>query len=724
MQYPLQIYVVWQPEDIENADQDVCFDYAKEIFSAFNRTIDEALDRDIGIPTYFLSEPGFVEAAINWQAASNTVVVWMITDTMLLERREEWQNDVQRVLDNAQTLLIPVALTANVDKFYKPINGLNGIELQEEEDPLAVLLEKLTFKLAQELCNTTTSGKLPLTLFLSHARKDGKYMAKEIHQIIHQLELNLNSFLDVRNIEEGSAFEEVINNSIDQSVFLIINTNAYNEREWCLKELLLAKQKNRPIVVVNAQKDVTHRTWPYLGNTPVVQLPIVSTEEGDSEDGKIEDTTLESLCGYKKEFRRIIYYVLMETLRYAYQKKLLETRVETVKIQKNTKIFSVAPELLTMCQQQVDKGQLVLYPDPPLGDTETKILDDAFDAKIITSTLYPLLLVEQKENGVLREDFSYDKILKDFVIGLSVSDIPLVKPGLHRGIGLWHLRDAIIELTRYLFVCGATCAYGGSIKNQVDIPGLNFTTVLLKLLKTYNYDHKADCKIINHVAAVFSESTKKDKTLQSDSLDLINFVYHNNQEKNHPSEQRLLHYPEYTPAQKAICFTDMRKSMFEQYNEAQIFMGGKMTGYISIISGILEEAYWALKNERPIYIIGAFGGVSGALADLFHTGSSLALQQEFEANQQKESWKLMYKEYIQEIQDHTNWKESPEDIEKRVQYQHLKLFFMKHREKHKETYLFNGLNRSQNEILFTSKNILEISSLILEGLHNYFNLRK
>ncbi|MFK7799873.1 MAG: TIR domain-containing protein [Aureispira sp.] len=700
MKYPMQIYVVWQPSNTTQVDEDVCFTYAKAIFSAFNRTIDEVLDRDIGIPTYFISVAGCLDRVIDWEAAQKTVIVWMINDAMFSTNQiTRWREDVQTILEykkiyKEQVCWVGVSLTVYSYKFYKAINGFNRIELQDcpEEMREEILLRRLTFRLTQELYEKQGNEPLPLTLFLSHARIDGATMAKKFQKVIQQIEENLNTFIDVRNIGIGADFEQLIHKHIVRSVFLVINTNAYNEREWCLKELLFAKEKKRPIVVVNVQRDIIRRTSPYIGNTPVIHSPILLVEKES--------------YNYKQECERITYYVLIETLRYAYHQELLKAKVNG---KKNVLIFPVAPELLTMHQQKVSPKQLLVYPDPPLGNVEQTLLQRHFQIEAITSTLYPLLDLDLK-------DKKYTNILDGHRVGLSVSGIPAIKNGIHEGVGVWHLQDALVELTRYLFVCGATCVYGGNIKHLVTSE-VNFSIHLIELLNAYNkgYCEKQKTrKIINHVAALYAASIKKDGTLQASTMDVVKFVYHENELLPSPQGKD-------TPsALKALYFTYMRQQMFEKCNEAQIFIGGKTEKSQSIILGVIEEAYYALQYNKPIYIIGAFGGASGCLAELFFTGKSETLRKCFEATQAKEDWKDKYKAYVQYIQEHPDWNESPKEIHKRISYTSLKLFFLRHRNKQQDNYLNNGLNRAENETLFQSKNMLEISSLIIKGLYQYF----
>jgi hypothetical protein len=706
MKYPMQIYVVWQPNSTVSVDEDVCFKYAKAIFSTFNRTIDDVLDRDIGIPTYFISVAGCLSTVIDWEEAERTVVVWMINEVMVVEQAQ-WQKDVETVLKykneyDKQVNWIGVSLTKSSGNFCSSVNCFNRIELQDELEARReeVLLRRLIFKVAQELYDRQKDEPLPLTLFLSHARKDGKHIAKAFNTAVQQIEENVNTFLDVRNIEVGADIGQKIANCIGKSVLVVIDTNAYSERDWCLEELLEAKKHNRPIVVVNAQKNLIKRTSPYLGNTAKVCSTMLLAAQGTYSEAEIE-----------QEYKRITQYVLRETVRYMYDSCLLTIRLQEKG--ENVWEFPAAPELLTIYQKNtIEKKEqaepiILVYPDPPLINRERKLLEDRLNILPITSTLYPVF-----DAGL--NIIEYTSIFSDLTaVGISISEIISVKDGLHQGIGIWHLQDAMVELTRYLLACGATCAYAGNLQYPfIKDKNLNFTIQLIELLKAYNSDYKSEKKIINHVAAPYVVANQSNLELKAEVASLVEFVEHT--DEYFPKDKE-----DYSPAQKAASFTYMRQQMFHDQNEAQIFIGGKTEQSQSIILGIVEEAYYALKYRKPIYIVGAFGGVSQLLAELFLTGASPQLSAKFETTQASEDWKQMYQAYIQYIQEHPDWEESPEEIQQRVDYSALKLFFLRHRNKQQGNYLHNGLSKEENEILFRSKNMLEITSLIIKGLYQY-----
>lgn len=705
----MQIYVVWQPTNTAQMDEDVCFKYAKAIFSTFNRTVDDVLDRDIGIPTYFISVADCLSAVIDWAAAERTVVIWMINEVMVIEQ-EQWKNDVEVVLNHKNRYYervswIGVSLTKFSSNFYPLAKCFNRIELHLEPEARweEVLLRRLIFKVAQELYDRREDQPLPLTLFLSYARKDGKHIAKAFNAAIQQIEENVNTFLDVRNIEVGANIGQKITDCIEKSVLVVIDTNAYSERDWCLEELLEAKKHNRPIVVVNAQKNLIKRTSPYIGNTPKVCSTMLLAEQKTDSNEELQ-----------KEYKRITYCVLRETVRYMYDKSLLTVRLQDKG--ENIWNFPAAPELLTIHQKNIiDKKEqkqaeptILVYPDPPLINRERELLEDSLNILPITSTLYPLF---SSSLNVIQ----YSKIFSDFTVGISISEISSVKDGLHRGIGIWHLQDAMVELTRYLFVCGATCAYAGDLQYPfIKDKNLNFTTPLIELLKAYNNDYKSEKKIINHVAAPYIVANQSNLELKAAVASLVNFIEHT--DKFFPKYK-----DDYTPAQKAASFTYMRQQMLQYHNEAQIFIGGKTEKSQSIILGLVEEAYYTLKYRKPIYIVGAFGGVSQLLAELFLTGESPQLSAKFEKAQAKEEWKAIYQAYTQYIQDHPHWDETPKEIQQRTNYSYLKLFFLKYRNQQQGNYLNNGLSKEENEILFRSKNMLEISSLIIKGLYQYFS---
>jgi len=170
-------------------------------------------------------------------------------------------------------------------------------------------------------------------------------------------------------------------------------------------------------------------------------------------------------------------------------------------------------------------------------------------------------------------------------------------------------------------------------------------------------------------------------------------------------------------AKAAISLTDMRKEMLTQ-NEAQIFIAGKISGYKGMISGILEEAYWTLKYGKPIYIVGAFGGISTELINLLLNGNSAVIHEDSIKNYENNTWQEEYAAYCTCAQE--LWQEDKKTVDNRIYYKPLSQFFANHWKQNGNN-LNNGLSPKENKILFSSKNMLEITRLILKGLNTFFN---
>ena len=51
-----------------------------------------------------------------------------------------------------------------------------------------------------------------------------------------------------------------------------VHTDTYSSREWCRREVIEAKRRCAPMVVVDCVRDVDPRSIAYLGNVPVVRM--------------------------------------------------------------------------------------------------------------------------------------------------------------------------------------------------------------------------------------------------------------------------------------------------------------------------------------------------------------------------------------------------------------------------------------------------------------------
>ncbi len=82
----------------------------------------------------------------------------------------------------------------------------------------------------------------------------------------------LDSFFDVHDIPPGLSFEQVLLHQLDAGAVVAVHTDSYSSREWCRREVIEAKRRLVPMVVVDCVRDVDPRGMAYLGNVPVVRM--------------------------------------------------------------------------------------------------------------------------------------------------------------------------------------------------------------------------------------------------------------------------------------------------------------------------------------------------------------------------------------------------------------------------------------------------------------------
>jgi hypothetical protein len=201
----------------------------------------------------------------------------------------------------------------------------------------------------------------PVSLFISYAKQDGLGIAEKIKEYILR-ETPLKTFFDATDIAPGQAVGKEIEANIETSCLLAIQSDKYSSREWCRREVIMAKKYGCPMLVVNAVTDGEERSFPYLGNVPTVRW---RCQSGDSPN---------------KNIRQILDTMLYEVLKIEYFRHYLEYLSELFAIPDVIMKISRPPELMTLTQIQREiwffpkRDAVILYPDPPLGDEERDLL--------------------------------------------------------------------------------------------------------------------------------------------------------------------------------------------------------------------------------------------------------------------------------------------------------------------------------------------------------------
>jgi hypothetical protein len=659
---PLTLYVIWHPKYSEGKT------FAKEIYAHFSRDIQKQIVyRKLGIPVFYRMDVGDTTqplANISLDESRHTAVIILIDDEMMID--EEWREYVDAVArnfpDNGKHKLIPVAIRKNSFRISHNISAINGIRLYEETDSERKserLIGKLTYKFCEMLQgNDQEQPKQHIKLFISHAKHDGIMIAEKIKAYV-DAQTSLKTFFDTNDISCGENFGEVIKQNASTSILLAVQTDAYASREWCRKEVLIAKQHKVPAIVVHVVQKGEERSFPYLGNIPTIRW--------DSGTENVQE---------------IVNLALNETLRKLYFERYFE---ELSKDRQKVYILSNPPELLDYIHVAQEKGTFtVLYPDPPLGHEEIEILTRVKpQSTFLTPTLLPM--VEGKREEML---------FRNLKVSISISEPEDMR---ERGIGEEHIKDAMIEFARFLLVNGATLVYGGDLRKG------GFSRILFDLVKTYNADAKQPfARIENYLAWPIHVRLKKEE--QSDLSHVAKFKAIDLPEdmKTHIDADKYIE-PD-CPENNYIwarSLTKMREEMSASV-DAQILLGGRIQGFKGKYPGVIEEAYIALRNGKPIFLAGGFGGCTKAIIDALHGSRTEVFTSSFHMQRQE------YKEMTELYNENT------------IDYDALFEFF---REKGIDG-LKNGLSKEENERLFYTIHIPEMISLILKGLNNIRRMKE
>lgn len=359
----LTVYVVWHPQ---NSDGQAL---AEHLYSRLDHDVAIAAATGLGIPVHFRSEPGKdgtqIPREIDFDRSSHTAVVVLIDEAMM-SAREAW-GPYMRALwraakGNPAHRILPVALHAKArllddelaDANFIPLDGIGTAERPRR------LANRITHELSRLLLpprDVSTGAPQPaVMLFLSHAKAEGEDIARSIKAHVDREEA-LQTFFDARDIPPGVSFDTVIEwhfRARAQGVptltaLVAVKTDAYASREWCQREVLMAKQHRCPIVVVNAVERGEERSFPYLGNVPTIRW-----RKGDD---------VASQC------QSVVDLALTEVLRDEFLRQHLAYIKGLHKLGDEVVVLTRPPELALL-----DQMTTFLYPDPVLGFAENALL--------------------------------------------------------------------------------------------------------------------------------------------------------------------------------------------------------------------------------------------------------------------------------------------------------------------------------------------------------------
>jgi hypothetical protein len=194
-----------------------------------------------------------------------------------------------------------------------------------------------------------TQSKPRMTVFLSHAKKDGLPLARALENLLSRKSI-FHIWYDIKNLYSPNApmdWRKEIISGVESSTVVVLRTKTYENRPWCRKEFLVARDCGVPMVMVELRNDLerapdmlTHDAAPTLWLS----------------DGNLFRVAFAVM---RENIRRL----LLERFCHEYAQQPLQPN-EPVSIL----TYTPTPNRISMAVNSNSQSQLILYPDPPLQE--------------------------------------------------------------------------------------------------------------------------------------------------------------------------------------------------------------------------------------------------------------------------------------------------------------------------------------------------------------------
>ena len=695
---PLVIYVLWHPDAAEAAA------LASEVYRWFHAPSDDLLRSGMGVPVFFRSESTGQAArtprAMHFDEADCNVILVLADENMVAD--PAWSRYLTEIGHaRSNVCVVPIALHPSAYQLPEVLRQLNFLRIDARNDPpadaaarrarriprlLRQLTEVIGRQLAAQLAASSAAPNVgapePLTIFLSHAKRDGIEVAEAVRATI-QNNGRLRAFFDDSDLPVGHAFASELERAAvtGSAAMMAIVSDAYAARPWCRKEVALARKPRpdpaavrcwwiQPVLVVDALQSAPSRSIPELGNATVVRW---------SSEGALGTVDL----------------LLLEVLLGSYHR----LRARRIAPKAGRHVISWTPDLPTLLSLQRQAGEAVaeiVYPGHALPQTELRSLREHF-ARVDLRTF------EETE----RPSDPYPTIPADRVVGLSTAFNEDLGP---LGFGRAHLEEITLRIARCIVDAGGRVAFGGMLNSS------GLTETLLTLVRTLSADDDDAASAATRVPRILSyqrwPSLPGPERIASD-VGISEYVLIDNPLA---AGERLADDARVASPRRARelarTLSTMREAMAMGGRitsagrqapalDARIVVGGVRGAFNGYMSGVLEEVLYALEQKRPVFVVGGFGGAAGTLARAI-----------LEDERQPDL----------ELSFHRQRSSNFRGLEQAGEGPHIESLFVRMRRAIAEVRadiegrLDNGLDREQNVRLMRSDHVAEIVWLLRRGL--------
>jgi len=347
---------------------------ATRLYEHFRRDLFTNVAGGVGLSVLYRSAAAGDRPAPVPLGDSHIAVVFVLL-SKAMTTDSAWRDYVRDLLADANergltARVIPVCMDGHGLNIIDTINAVRYDAWSERHETREVrLISALTYELSRILRTYIASNDHPgvavnrldvylekVSVFLSHSKHDtyGEKIALAIRQFLSD-NSSLSQFFDVRDVPAGLPFPMILERYVQKSAVVAIYTDSYSSREWCRREIIEAKRTDRPLVVADCIDEIDERSFPYLGNVPVVRMEPRAMER--------------------------IPYVVARLLDEVFKDYLWAARLshDQRRSDATVRFLSRTPELIAFAGIKVAvtaTPPAIVYPDPRLGAEEEQLFHD------------------------------------------------------------------------------------------------------------------------------------------------------------------------------------------------------------------------------------------------------------------------------------------------------------------------------------------------------------
>ncbi len=426
-------------------------------------------------------------------------------------------------------------------------------------------------------------------VFISHAKRDGVPLSWALRAQFREMKW-MKRFYDFDVLKPGQKnWREVLESGVEESLVLVLRTNAFDQRPWCRQEVMWAEEYARPIVIIDARTHLTQLP----SSLPYSACHAVTVPDGDT--------------------LRVLTICMRELLRgsLALHKAPHESDA-TVFLPRPPSLTSLFTALKRIREMQGSDPPNIVYAGPPLENGFRRAAHELIRSIEPRASLHTM--TEHRANVTIHPDSPHPapRSLENHVVGVSAS---LSENPAEFGMNADELNRVLSRLCEALLGHGARLAFGHDWRPGGVMDAIVSMALQYKVQVAAGSDLRDEDKprITNFVHAAAEPAMPPEVR---DELKGVVDVRQCAELENPPVSDR--------GVRTKLALLAMRADLVET-TDSLIALGGPESSAMGWLPGILEEVLRNLHAGHGVFLCRSFGGVTATLYDAFlGDGSNLA----------------------------------------------------------------------------------------------------